>query len=1063
MAEDEKASKADLLVRALKWTAGAMQPFSDPAVRREILASLGASVDGEPPEFLQATTVASLNELATKPDGELTAEMSAIASGLGDVLKVIDDARGVANSLKLGDQLGPLDITLDTFLHVLPNVLSMNYLRVRRPGIWSLFKMLQLLDDRAALPFGEAFAGRNWRRLFTDDEDRSRWGRSTDEQRTQTAVTLGISAILLAKLAGTLLGKLDEDLPEVVQVRAFPGWDPWPGSRTPRADFELARTTTLQLVFGPEPEAFETDAWNESRVLTLTFLVPPKEIDAPLIVTGSGEASFSRTFGDVEVGLSARFGADAANDFAIKLFAKRQGRLSPLTITEYVTLGDLTFEAWLSSAGHGVRLLAAGNSLNLNGKAERDAVTGAALGHHDVRAAFDVDLTFDTERGFRVGSSGIRVDAPVKINVGPAQVDGLHVGLGLGKENGGLQLTATVGLRFALGPFTAAAEGVGFELLAASSEFGNLGLLHVEKAGFKPPEGVGLSLDLAVTKGSGYLGYDRATNQYVGAFQVKLTERYGLSVTGLLATRMPDGSQGMSLLLQGSMRMSPGWPAGYFTITRIGLVFGYHRRFDLEALRAGIRAGMVETLLAPPDPLTDLAKSISNLTTLFPVAEGKYTVGLSVRLQRTDRVTLDLGLLYDTSEPHRIVVAGLLQVNLQKQNKLKLAAVGDVDLQKGEMTLLASIYESKLAGAEVEGDAAVLVRWKSPRTMVIAIGGFHPDYRGPETALQAFSKLKRVTVKMPDSAVLKLSLSAYVAVTPSSLQLGAKITAWVGIERLISLDGEIAFDALLEFEPFYVDVAVKGRVSLKVLGESIAGVRLEGRYRGPDPAQLAGKVTFEVLWWDVSYCFDRKAPGEPPPPPEPVDPVVVLRTALASPLAWSVGELPISSGSVRLAEATTAGRLLLHPLQRLSFLQEAVPFDQDLDKVGEHPVLEAGRLHLEGVALGSAKARHASLTAQFARGAYQRLSEEQVFSLPAYEPMVGGATIDPELAILAGAATHADSETTGEVLLGSLREVEPSTERAPAGLDTRELLRSSASMLAVKRATGLGRLLRATS
>ena len=78
---------------------------------------------------------------------------------------------------------------------------------------------------------------------------------------------------------------------------------------------------------------------------------------------------------------------------------------------------------------------------------------------------------------------------------------------------------------------------------------GNLGPVDLS-ARFMPPKGIGLSVDArGVVTGGGFLFRDEARSLYAGVMQLSLRDDITLKAFGLIATRMPDGSRGYSLIV----------------------------------------------------------------------------------------------------------------------------------------------------------------------------------------------------------------------------------------------------------------------------------------------------------------------------------------------------------------------------------------------------------------------------------------------------------------------------------------------------------------------------------
>ena len=148
--------------------------------------------------------------------------------------------------------------------------------------------------------------------------------------------------------------------------------------------------------------------------------------------------------------------------------------------------------------------------------------------------------------GLRIhGGAGLRTTIAVYRKVGPLQLDTLD--LALSGASDALTGAVTVSGAAMLGPISARLDSIGVAL-ALRFEAGNLGNADFA-LDFKPPSGVGLEIDATAVSGSGFLYFDPERGQYAGVLSLGLQGGLSLTAVGLIATRLPDGSPGFSLLV----------------------------------------------------------------------------------------------------------------------------------------------------------------------------------------------------------------------------------------------------------------------------------------------------------------------------------------------------------------------------------------------------------------------------------------------------------------------------------------------------------------------------------
>ena len=201
-----------------------------------------------------------------------------------------------------------------------------------------------------------------------------------------------------------------------------------------------------------------------------------------------------------------------------------------------------------------------------------DGFLGTLLPANGLRVPINAAVTLSAGRGFTInGGAGLDATFPVNLVLGPVTVPSAHVLVNASGAGLSAEVSASFGVT--LGPVTGVIDRVGLSAtFALPGSGGNLGPIDVS-VGFKPPSGIGLSIDAhGVLTGGGFLFHDEAQGLYAGAMQLSLHEQITLKAFGLIATRMPDGSRGYSLIVFITAEDFRPDPAG------LGLHAARHRR-----------------------------------------------------------------------------------------------------------------------------------------------------------------------------------------------------------------------------------------------------------------------------------------------------------------------------------------------------------------------------------------------------------------------------------------------------------------------------------------------------
>ncbi len=274
------------------------------------------------------------------------------------------------------------------------------------------------------------------------------------------------------------------------------------------------------------------------------------------------------------------------------------------------------------------------------------------------------------------------------------------------------QLSATIGV--VIGPVQATVSGLG---IAANVTFPNDGgdLGPADLAfDFKPPSGAGLTIDAAGVSGGGFLEYDSVKSEYQGVLQLQFNS-IALQAFGLIATQVA-GSDGYSLIALVDADFPPVELGLGFTLNGVGGLLAMHRSAAVDALRAAVKAGQLASILFPKNAITNAAQVLGELDVLFPGAPGRFLFGPMALIGwgTPTVVTASLAVIVELPEPVEIVVLGVIQAKLPTPSaplvRLNMDVLGVLDLSQDELSLDATLFDSKLISYTLSGDMALRVQ-----------------------------------------------------------------------------------------------------------------------------------------------------------------------------------------------------------------------------------------------------------------------------------------------------------------------------------------------------------------
>jgi hypothetical protein len=228
---------------------------------------------------------------------------------------------------------------------------------------------------------------------------------------------------------------------------------------------------------------------------------------------------------------------------------------------------------------------------------------------------------------------------------------------------------------------------------------------------------------------------------------------------------------------------------------------------------------------------------------------------------------------------------------------------------------------------------------------------------------------------------MHMRAEAYLAITTNSFQLGTRMEVGLALGPLQAI-GFIAFDALIEFEPFHFDIRFSAGMAIRWRASTLAGVTVSGTLAGPGPVLLIGRACIEILFFDICASGELKLGGENQPPAQPAEsPVQTTSQELRAENVRAEG----GDNHVRLRPAQRpAGEALVAPNGQLVWSQTKLPLELTLDLVNGQP------LPAPQAVIASSPVGRGAADDLFAPGRYLRLSDAEALNLPAFQRMQSG-------------------------------------------------------------------------
>jgi hypothetical protein len=633
------------------------------------------------------------------------------------------------------------------------------------------------------------------------------------------------------------------------------------------------------------------------------------------------------------------------------------------------------------------------------------------LGAQPQRVDLEFGANWSSVRGFRfVGQTRIQVDLPVHSTLGDVlALDTVRVALRPGDVEAASSLAFEVSVTggVTLGPVQATVNRVGvvLEVARRTDGKGTLGDIDL-RFGFKPPTGIGLAIDAPAVSGGGFLELNYEAGRYLGVCELTLVDVASVKAIGIITTRLPDGSPGFALLLMITAEGFTPIPLGFgFELTGIGGLLALNRTVDADAVRGGLSDGVLDSILFIEDPVKNAARVVSTLDRVFPLAPDRLLIGPLAEISwgSPPIVKIRLALLLEIPQPVRAALLAALSALLPDEEdpvvELHVDAIGVLDLGRGELALDASLHHSRLLEFTLTGDMALRLNWGYAPTFLLSVGGFHPKFTPPA----GLRPLNRVALTLTGSDNPRVRFETYLALTSNTIQMGARVTVYAEAAGF-GVDGGGAFDALIQWSPFAVDVSFQAWVRIFGPTGTLLAAQLAVEVAGPQPWHVTGVAEFHFLFLSAKVPIDLTVGAAAVPPPvETVDVAALVWDQVGRRANWQAALPANAVPGVTLAATSTevsdgqASTLPIHPFALLSLRQRVVPLGTSISRVGARLPRDGTRSYdLDVTAPTGVQVE--TLADLFAPGQYRDLPDDAKLSGPSFAPLPAGLSLRPEAA-----------------------------------------------------------------
>lgn len=651
----------------------------------------------------------------------------------------------------------------------------------------------------------------------------------------------------------------------------------------------------------------------------------------------------------------------------------------------------------------------------------------------------DISLIFSTYLGYDL-QTGLQIGGDVNLHfvldlegkkLGPLTLNTFGVTIGslknkFGSVAFGVDTSFDVDISAVKFSFEEMGLSLGMQFLDDNYKFKALEVSDLQ-FNFKYPSGIGISIDCPAVTGTGLLSIDAERGEFTGALELNVIDKFG--VAGFLTCDTGAVSKQFSLVAMLSFKFKPGIPLGMgFSLTAIGGGLGLHREMDREAIISGVHQGTLGSVFFVDNLKEHMGEMRASIYKFFPVKKNQFFVGLLGEISYEPVLSCQFGLFLQLPKPVEFIIVGQLKVapeGLEDIIRINVLFAGGINFEEG-IWFDAALVDSMIVGLTIAGGMAFRLFWAGKsKGFLLTIGGFHPAYQ-PEERMMV-SEVKRLSIGL-DYDIVSFNLTAYMAVTSNSFQIGAGMQMQVGWDKF-GIKGHASFDALFQFDPFLFMFDLEAGVSVVCGSWNLMSVDLSLSVSGPAPWKVSGSAKFIFILIPIKVHFSLKWGDEAPQlPSETISVLDTFTESFENSRNWTA-TTRAKTNFVTLrnenAQDTYAGQaeedkdpaasgpMVLNPFSTISFNQSQVPFNEEMQICNNARPTDYSEIHIASLQFG---ADHDStpdyLQNDFAPALYKAMTVEQKLESDSYVKYDSGFVagtdklVRPNGGVLTVIATH---------------------------------------------------------